>query len=377
MEPFKRQREVIDLARVATQPIAWLGSVREGKTAGSCLALMHIQRERPGDYGVFSFSATNFNNSIRPSILKIFDYWDEPYVERKANPKFIEWEYGRLLFFTASDAGMEKVLQGATLQGAFTDEILLYPKNVVMQIVGRFTFDNPFWIMTANKDNPYHWIKTGWIDKGKVLVVNSETGENPHVSKDARSWHEELLEGHFKDRMIGNEWSSDMNQVGLPILLKDMRKAQGAMRQFQSFWCDDARYHACVSGWLDGKGMVVTGIEVFDALAALEARLREPCPSIGNWLGDIARQPRGSLVGLMKPDFEVYARSLSRLAYKVDFSPFCKDLFDQVASWSYRAASEHDLGASLTATPPEVLAVAQGVHHMLRSTKPMAMGKPT
>lgn len=374
MEPTARQQEVIDLSVKADKPIMWLGAVREGKTVGSCLALMHAMQRRPGDYGVFTFSTANFTNSVRPTILKILDYWDEPFVERKAPPKYIETDHGRLLFFTASDSGMEKVLQGATFQGAFSDEILLYPKNVVMQTVARFTHDNPLWLMTANKENPYHWIKTEWIDHGKVLVVNSERGDNPHVSDDARKWQDDLLSGHYKDRMLGNDWSAELNQVGIPKLLKNGRKANGRERPFESFWTDDARYHVLVRGIASGNEITVSDCLTFSGLAELEEHLREPWQSIGNWVGDVARQAKGSLVTLYKPDYEVYARSLSRVAGRIGFLPQQKHLCNLVANWSYRLSSEHDLESSLAATPPEVLAVAQAAHHMLRSVQAFGLG---
>ena len=376
MEPTDRQQEVIDLGRVADKPIAWLGKVREGKTTGGCFALLHRMQEVPGDYGVFTYSGTNWNNSLRPTILKLLDYWGEPYLERKVTPKSIETEYGKILVFTASDRGMEKVLQGTTLQGALADEILLYPRNVVMQIVARFTFDKPWFLMTANKDNPYHWIKTNWIDKGKVIVVNSEAGDNPHLSGDAEHWRNELLSGHFADRMMGNEWSSEMNQVSMPVLRGSSHPPMPPVTYFDTFWVDDARYNVVLKGHMKNGNLTFTDVNSDLSFNELEEILRWHKPSIGNWLGDIAKQPRGSNVALMRPEFEIYARSFSRLAEKVFFNPSLKDVFNECANWSYRAASEHDLGASLTATPPEVLAVAQGVHHMLRSAQPISLGRP-
>ena len=375
MEPTPKQLEAIEIGLNSTQPVAWLGGVRSGKSVGSAFMLLEAMRERPGDYVAMAFSRANISNVLWPNIIQILDAWGEDYVQRKAPPKHIEWEHGKIMFFVASDRSAEKALQGVTIQGAYTDEIILFPKNVVMQLVGRFSKDRPFWIMTANKSDPFHWIKTEWIDAGVVTVIEADIGDNPHMSDEARGWQNSLLTGHFKDRMLHNDWRSDMNQICKPWLLKRTHKPGRRDRRWQSLWLDEGRHHALVSGRLVERGLLVEECMTASAIGDLEAPLADPCQCVGNWLGDLAKQPKGRLVCWFPPDPERYARSLSRVQDSVMMIPRTRDLHSQVSNWAYRSQSEHDLSAGLSTTTSEVLAVAQAAHHLLRSGKAFTAGK--
>lgn len=279
MIPTEAQRLVIELAETADRPICWLGGVRSGKTVGACMSLLEIMRQRPGDYGVMSFSQANTDRNVRPVLHTLLDNAYEIFEERKASPQYISLEWGKIWFFTASDRACEKALQGVTLQGALTDEILLYPKEVVMQLVARFTYDNPFWIMTANKSNPSHWIKTEWIDENKVIEINSEVRDNPYVSRQAISWHEDLIVGPHRERMIENEWANETNLIKAPLPDMPVQHINGKKAQSTcvTLWHDSARGGAVVEmALLDGYVIVINCVEAKD----IKDLPMKPCSSI-------------------------------------------------------------------------------------------------
>lgn len=147
MIPTDAQAAVIAEALTADRPICWLGGVRAGKTVGACMALLEVMECRPGgSYAVMAFAHASLDRNVKPVLRELLEFSGEPWQERKASPHWIETAFGKIWFFTASDTGCEKGLQGVTLNGALTDEILLYPRNVVMQLIARFSHDDPFWI---------------------------------------------------------------------------------------------------------------------------------------------------------------------------------------------------------------------------------------
>ena len=209
MLPTPKQVEFMDFARVQAKPIAWLGSVRGGKTIGGLMSLVDAMKRNHGDYAITSVGQQNVDMTITPNFKSILEASGIDYKHYKTPPQRFETMIGNVPIYLAGHEGMQKFMQGVTLRGAFSDEILLYPMNFVMQLVARFSHDNPFWVFTANKENPSHWIKTEWIDEGKVEVFQSNADSNPHISDDAKDWWESLLEGKYRDRMLGNEWSGD------------------------------------------------------------------------------------------------------------------------------------------------------------------------
>ena len=67
--------------------------------------------------------------------------------------------------FGASDEAAEEKLRGATLVGAFCDEVTLYPESFVKQLDGRCSITGSKLFFTCNPDSPNHYIKTEFIDK--------------------------------------------------------------------------------------------------------------------------------------------------------------------------------------------------------------------
>lgn len=373
MIPTPKQCEVINLAQLARKPICWLGGVRAGKTVGSCMALLNVMKLRPGPYGIMSFSRANTDRNIRPVLIDLLDAEDVEWTERKSPPEHIETPWGRILFFTASDRGAEKTLQGVTLRGALTDEILLFPRNVIMQLIARFTHEHPTWLMTCNKSDPNHWIKTEWIDCEKVIEVNSTVDENPHVSDDAKDWHGELIGGHYRERMVSNEWQYEHSLVR--PLGKDQIGDHDLPRSAPS--------RHLVSVWFDPSIGVAASV-VENNPGRIVVRECYEGKTI-NDLPDHLWQPDGLLVsneyGVIA-DLKVRAvvtnGDIGRMAVHmteqrsviIHCVQACERVGRDLAIWSYEASSGEVGNVRVSRTSPSVLSIGQGYSYLTQSILP-------
>lgn len=367
MIPTPKQAEFLRFARDQAKPIAWLGSIRAGKTVGGLMALCDAMERADGQYAITSVGQQNIDVNIAPVMKKIMDYrgWDVRFY--KTVPQRWETPYGIIPVYLAGHTGMEKFMQGVTLNGAFSDEVLLYPKNFLMQLIGRFSKDDPFWVMTANKSDPSHWIKTEWIDEGHVALFESGHEDNPHISKESMSWWDTLLEGKYRDRMLGNDWAGDRGLIGAPELATEMYKQGRDDREVYSVWFDDSRGHGVAKILTRRKGtpkFIVAWSMSFQTIDDLRGFFRNCRRSyiVANYRNDA---PSG-LFGAAEfmPDIARYATRFTRLLPLAAMNPGTSDLHKEMRSWPWVSASADGSNYRPDEASPEALACIQGVYHL-------------
>ena len=372
MEPTKKQHEFLAVAKAAAKPVAWIGGVRGGKTVGALMALLDAMDERPGGaWAVMAYSWGNLDRNILPVLRDLLDWRGEEVIERRAHPRSMEWASGKVHFFTASDRAAEKSLQGITLQGAMTDEILLFPRNVVMQLVARMSKDRPWWVMTANASDPAHWIKVMWIDGGIVEEFNSDPGDNPHLSQDARTWHDSLLMGVHRDRMLHSEWAGDFNRIGRPVLLDDNPVSQAGDLSFLSIWLDDARHHAAAHGWVARDATVtICRAECHDDIAGVIWRARGESERTLIVCRDTAASAAGRIPRaiLVRDDLERWGQMIGRDGGRLRFIAEMRHAWQAFGHWLWRETGEGSMRFRADTTDPVTLAVTQAFCHILPRT---------
>ena len=366
MTPTPKQSEFIEFARVQAKPIAWLGSVRGGKTVGGLLAMIDAMQRNPGDYAITSVGQQNMDVNVTPVVKAILEAEKVEFKHYKTPPQRFETSVGTIPVYLAGNEGQQKFMQGVTLRGAFSDEILLYPMNFVMQLVARFSHDNPFWVFTANKENPKHWIKTEWIDEGKVALFESGSKDNPHISDDARQWWDSLLEGKYRDRMLGNEWSGDYGLIGTPVAIKRPRTMRDARRSdnvFRAVWLDEAKGNACATITATRKGYYYLSDPTwFDTLEALKNHLKnrkEHC--VAN--EQDGEPPKLSRCTFIKPDVSDFATEYSRVISRVRLGPSMAYKLPEFRRWSWVAADSTGTKYKPDEATGLVLACAMGVYY--------------
>ncbi len=91
--------------------------------------------------------------------------------------------------FGGKDERSQDLIQGITLAGAYFDEVALMPESFVNQATARCSVDGSKWWFNCNPAGPYHWFKTGWIDKAAdkhVLHLHFTMDDNLSLSEHIR-----------------------------------------------------------------------------------------------------------------------------------------------------------------------------------------------
>lgn len=118
--------------------------------------------------------------------------------------------FGRLVLLEgANDARSEGKIRGQTFQGAYCDELTLFPEDFFIMLLSRLRLPRAKLIATTNPDNPRHWLKTKYIDRSEeldfldvsFLLDDNTTLDNDYVENIKREYM-----GVFFKRFIEGKW---------------------------------------------------------------------------------------------------------------------------------------------------------------------------
>lgn len=111
--------------------------------------------------------------------------------------------------FGANNEASQDVLQGLTAAGAYADEVALFPKSFVDQMIGRCSVEGSKIWMNCNPEGPYHFIKTDYIDEAeekKILRLHFTLDDNPTLSEQIKERYRRMFTGVFYQRYILGLW---------------------------------------------------------------------------------------------------------------------------------------------------------------------------
>lgn len=109
----------------------------------------------------------------------------------------------------ATDVTSEQKIRGLTLDGAYCDEITLYPEEFVKMLLTRLSKPNAKLYATCNPDSPTHYIKKKYIDRKDeldCLVWMFELRDNTFLPIEYIENLENEFSGVFYDRFILGKW---------------------------------------------------------------------------------------------------------------------------------------------------------------------------
>nr|DAG33653.1 MAG TPA: large terminase [Caudoviricetes sp.] len=112
--------------------------------------------------------------------------------------------------FGGKDERSQDLIQGITLAGVFFDEVALMPESFVNQATGRCSVDGSKYWFNCNPDGPYHWFKTGWIDKREekhLLYLHFTMDDNLSLSEKIKERYRSMYTGVFYRRYILGLWA--------------------------------------------------------------------------------------------------------------------------------------------------------------------------
>lgn len=120
----------------------------------------------------------------------------------------------KIICIGASDERSENKIRGMTLAGALADEVTLFPKSFIEQLIGRCSVSGSMLFWNCNPDSPYHFIKQEYIDNPKMKHLVKHWRflmyDNPYLVKTNPEYikqAETTYTGVFYKRNVLGEWS--------------------------------------------------------------------------------------------------------------------------------------------------------------------------
>lgn len=111
--------------------------------------------------------------------------------------------------FGANNESSQDLLQGLTAAGALADEIALFPKSFVDQMIGRCSIEGSKIFCNCNPQSPYHYFKTDFIDKAidkLIYYLHFTMDDNLTLSEKVKDRYKRMFSGVFYKRYILGLW---------------------------------------------------------------------------------------------------------------------------------------------------------------------------
>lgn len=184
------------------------GAVRSGKTYISLAgwAMWVAQMPITGQYLMCAKSLTTLK---RNCLTLLQDLVGEANFRYSLNAKEGRL-FGRLIQLEgANDARAEAKIRGMTLQGAYCDELTLFPEEFFTMLLSRLSMPNALLMATTNPDAPRHWLKVGYIDRADELDMlqwSFSIDENTFLTRDYIENLKREYVGVYYDRFILGKW---------------------------------------------------------------------------------------------------------------------------------------------------------------------------
>lgn len=112
--------------------------------------------------------------------------------------------------FGANTERSQDALQGLTAAGCYADEVALFPKSFVDQMVARCSVGGSLLWFNCNPSYPTHFFKTEWVDRAAelgLLHLHFTMDDNPTLSPEIIDRYERMYTGVFYDRYIRGLWT--------------------------------------------------------------------------------------------------------------------------------------------------------------------------
>lgn len=185
----------------------WHGAVRSGKTVTSLLRWIEYVATAPeGDLMmVGKTERTLYRNAVAPLVEML-----GPKLCRYVRGSGELYVLGRRIWIVgANDERAESKIRGATLAGAYGDELTLWPESFFRMLLTRLSVPGAKFFGTTNPDAPRHWLRQGFLLRGPEIGLRSwrfTLRDNPHLSPEYIEALEREHTGLWRQRFIEGMW---------------------------------------------------------------------------------------------------------------------------------------------------------------------------
>lgn len=206
----KKQRQLLGLwKRKQLHRINLLeGSVSSGKTWVSLVLWGFWVATMPADK-LYLMCGKSLTTLKRNCLIPLEELFGRSNFQFSTSAKEAYLFGRRILLEGANDARSESKIRGLTLQGAYCDELTLFPKDFFVMLLSRLRVPGAKLIATTNPDSPEHWLKKEYIDRRAeldMLVVRFLLDDNTTLDPQYVTAVKAEYTGVFYNRFILGEW---------------------------------------------------------------------------------------------------------------------------------------------------------------------------
>lgn len=185
----------------------WEGSVRSSKTVASLIKFIQTIPYMSTKGEIFIIGKTL--DALKRNVINLMiNYVGDDCKHYPGKREVHLWN--RILYTVgANDERAEGKIRGATIAGAYGDEVTLWPENFFKMLDSRLSLnESQFWGST-NSDNPMHYIKKDYMDREAELDFRSyhfALDDNPFVSQRVKDTLKKNYIGLWYKRFILGLW---------------------------------------------------------------------------------------------------------------------------------------------------------------------------
>lgn len=189
------------------------GSIRSGKTVAMiCGFFRWSLAEFTGETFILAGKTIGAlqKNVIAPA-LQILNAWGLlcRYVSSGTEMR-LEVGGNTYYLYDAHNERSQDRLQGLTAAGALADEVALFPRSFVEQMIGRCSVEGARVWLNCNPESPAHFVKTELIDRAvekHIYCLHFRLDDNLSLSQKKKEWYYRMFTGVFYRRFILGEWA--------------------------------------------------------------------------------------------------------------------------------------------------------------------------
>jgi len=185
----------------------WHGSVRSGKTFASLIRFLEFCYSAPeGPLIMVGRTGRTLKRNILDPLSEMLGSRYFRVTQGRGEASLC----GRLIYLaSASDERAQEKIRGGTFSGAYGDEVTLWPESFFTMLLSRLSVKGAKGFYTTNPDSPFHWLKTGYIDRADYLNLaefHFELDDNDALDSEFKAELKKEYTGLFYQRFIDGLW---------------------------------------------------------------------------------------------------------------------------------------------------------------------------
>lgn len=231
----------------------WEGSVRSGKTVASILRWVQWVLTEAPDEGELVMTGKTSRTMERNVLNPIMDMLGSrnAWYNRGTGEFHIQGLNRPINIIGASDERAQEKIRGATVCGAYGDELTLWPESYFKMLLSRLSVKGAKLFGTTNPDSPYHWLKRDYLNRQDELdmaVFHFTLDDNDHLDPAyVRSlkreytglWYKRFISGLWvlAEGAVFDMWDDALHTLDVQAMLEaDVRNGKRGQPRFKRYF---------------------------------------------------------------------------------------------------------------------------------------------